>query len=34
MTSTIENLSPGLYEMVIEDYEGPIEDRKFTVSFH
>jgi len=37
MTSTLEtivNLSPGLYEMVIEDYEGPIEDRRFTVSFH
>jgi pimeloyl-ACP methyl ester carboxylesterase len=30
---TIEALAPGLYEMVIEDYTGPVEDRKFTVGF-
>ncbi len=31
---TIEALAPGLYEMKIDDYTGPIENRKFTVSFH
>ncbi len=31
---TIEALAPGLYEMKIDDYVGPIENRKFTVSFH
>ncbi|MEM9550272.1 MAG: DUF3141 domain-containing protein [Pseudomonadota bacterium] len=31
---TIETLPPGLFEMKIEDYEGPVEDRTFTVSFH
>lgn len=31
---TIESLAPGLYEMKIEDYEGPVEDRRFSVSFH
>ncbi|MDT8853641.1 DUF3141 domain-containing protein [Paracoccaceae bacterium Fryx2] len=30
---TIESLAPGLYEMVIEDYVGPVEDRRFTVGF-
>lgn len=31
---TIEALAPGLYEMTIDDYEGDIIDRSFTVSFH
>jgi len=31
---TIEALPPGLYEMKIDDYEGDILNRKFTVSFH
>ena len=31
---TIESLAPGLYEMKIEDFEGPLMDRTFTVSFH
>ncbi|WP_029063600.1 DUF3141 domain-containing protein [Labrenzia sp. DG1229] len=31
---TIEALPPGLYEMTIDDYEGDILDRSFTVSFH
>ncbi|GAA0777364.1 DUF3141 domain-containing protein [Roseibium denhamense] len=31
---TIEALAPGLYEMTIDDYEGGLLDRKFTVSFH
>ncbi|MEO0977650.1 MAG: DUF3141 domain-containing protein [Pseudomonadota bacterium] len=31
---TIEALPPGLYEMSIDDYEGELLDRKFTVSFH
>ncbi|MEM8630200.1 MAG: DUF3141 domain-containing protein [Pseudomonadota bacterium] len=30
---TIESLPPGLYQMVIDNYEGPVEDRVFTVSF-
>ncbi|WP_420411420.1 DUF3141 domain-containing protein [Roseibium sp.] len=31
---TIEALAPGLYEMSIDDYEGGLLDREFTVSFH
>lgn len=31
---TIEALPPGLYEMKIDDYEGDLMDRVFTVSFH
>ncbi|MFD1695034.1 DUF3141 domain-containing protein [Roseibium aestuarii] len=31
---TIESLAPGLYEMTIEDFEGPLMERTFTVSFH
>ncbi|MTI44469.1 uncharacterized protein DUF3141 [Roseibium hamelinense] len=31
---TIEALAPGLYEMKIDDYEGNLLDRTFTVSFH
>ncbi|WP_305986280.1 DUF3141 domain-containing protein [Roseibium sp. MMSF_3544] len=31
---TIEALPPGLYEMMIDDYEGDLLDRQFTVSFH
>ncbi|MBN9669539.1 DUF3141 domain-containing protein [Roseibium aggregatum] len=31
---TIEALAPGLYEMTIDDYEGDLLDRSFTVSFH
>ncbi|WP_286188894.1 DUF3141 domain-containing protein [Labrenzia sp. R5_0] len=31
---TIEALAPGLYEMTIDDYEGPLLEREFTVSFH
>ncbi|WP_306143367.1 DUF3141 domain-containing protein [Roseibium sp. MMSF_3412] len=31
---TIEALPPGLYEMTIDDYEGELLDRQFTVSFH
>lgn len=31
---TIEALPPGLYEMSIDDYEGELLDRQFTVSFH
>ena len=31
---TIEALPPGLYEMSIDDYEGELLDRSFTVSFH
>jgi len=31
---TIEALAPGLYEMTIDDYEGPLMEREFTVSFH
>ncbi|MET1414503.1 DUF3141 domain-containing protein [Roseibium sp. HPY-6] len=31
---TIEALPPGLYEMTIDEYEGELLDRKFTVSFH
>ena len=31
---TIEALAPGLYEMSIDDYEGDLLDRSFTVSFH
>lgn len=31
---TIEALPPGLYEMTIDDYEGDLLDRSFTVSFH
>ncbi len=31
---TIEALPPGLYEMTIDDYQGQVEDRTFTVSFH
>lgn len=30
---TIESLAPGLYEMVIDDFEGGVLDRTFTVSF-
>ncbi|PZR00342.1 MAG: alpha/beta hydrolase [Cereibacter sphaeroides] len=30
---TIEALAPGLYEMVIEDYHGDIDNRRFTVGF-
>jgi len=30
---TIEALAPGLYEMVIEDYEGEMGSHQFTVSF-
>ncbi|MCV0427638.1 MAG: DUF3141 domain-containing protein [Roseibium sp.] len=31
---TIEALAPGLYEMSIDDYQGDLLDRSFTVSFH
>jgi pimeloyl-ACP methyl ester carboxylesterase/tellurite resistance protein len=31
---TIEALAPGLYEMTIDDYEGGLLDREFSVSFH
>lgn len=31
---TIEALAPGLYEMTIDDYEGGLLEREFTVSFH
>ena len=31
---TIEALPPGLYEMKIDDYEGEVENRVFSVSFH
>ncbi|MEP0235894.1 DUF3141 domain-containing protein [Roseibium sp.] len=31
---TIEALAPGLYEMKIDDFEGPLAERTFTVSFH
>jgi pimeloyl-ACP methyl ester carboxylesterase len=31
---TIEALAPGLYEMTIDDYEGPLLEREFMVSFH
>ncbi len=31
---TIEALAPGLYEMTIDDYEGGLLDRSFTVSFN
>ncbi|MDJ0893546.1 MAG: DUF3141 domain-containing protein [Alphaproteobacteria bacterium] len=31
---TIEALPPGLYEMKIDDYEGDVLNRTFTVSFH
>ncbi|MHA7773777.1 DUF3141 domain-containing protein [Roseibium sp. M-1] len=31
---TIEALPPGLYEMTIDDYQGPLMEREFTVSFH
>ena len=31
---TIEALAPGLYEMKIDDYEGSLLERTFTVSFH
>lgn len=31
---TIEALAPGLYEMTIDDYEGALLEREFTVSFH
>ena len=31
---TIEALAPGLYEMTIDEYEGDIIEREFTVSFH
>ncbi|OJJ13604.1 alpha/beta hydrolase [Alphaproteobacteria bacterium AO1-B] len=31
---TIEALAPGLYEMKIDDYEGGLMEREFTVSFH
>ncbi|WP_299811808.1 DUF3141 domain-containing protein [uncultured Roseibium sp.] len=31
---TIEALAPGLYEMTIDDYEGDLLEREFTVSFH
>jgi len=31
---TIEALAPGLYEMKIDNYEGPLLDRTFTVSFY
>ncbi|MCF1710798.1 DUF3141 domain-containing protein [Tabrizicola sp. J26] len=31
--ATIEALAPGLYEMVIEDYHGDIQNRQFTVGF-
>jgi len=31
---TIEALPPGLYEMTIDDYEGDLLEREFTVSFH
>jgi len=31
---TIEALAPGLYEMTIDDYEGGLMEREFTVSFH
>lgn len=31
---TIEALPPGLYEMKIDDYEGDLHERVFTVSFH
>ncbi|MEM9630755.1 MAG: DUF3141 domain-containing protein [Pseudomonadota bacterium] len=31
---TIEALAPGLYEMTIDDYEGDLMERSFTVSFH
>jgi len=31
---TIEALAPGLYEMTIDDYEGGLIEREFTVSFH
>jgi hypothetical protein len=30
---TIESLAPGLYEMKIDDYEGDVLNRTFTVSF-
>lgn len=30
---TIEALAPGLYEMVIEDYHGDVDNRQFTVGF-
>lgn len=30
---TIEALAPGLYEMKIDDFEGPLLERTFTVSF-
>ena len=31
---TIEALPPGLYEMKIDEFEGPVHDRTFTVSFY
>lgn len=31
---TVEALAPGLYELKIDDFEGPLLDRTFKVSFH